>query len=92
MIKHVLRYLVGSINIGVEFSKSSDPGAILNGWADADYGTSLVSKKSMSGYVICFYGNPISWTTKKQPVVRPATRVFGWPLLSYRPSEPVFFG
>ncbi|PLW46062.1 hypothetical protein PCANC_11561 [Puccinia coronata f. sp. avenae] len=30
-------------------------------------------KKSMSGYVICFYGNPISWTTKKQPVVAQST-------------------
>jgi hypothetical protein len=69
MIKHVPRYLVGSINIGVEFSKSSNLGAVLNDWADADYGTSLVSKKPMLGYVICFYGNPISCTTKKQPVV-----------------------
>jgi hypothetical protein len=69
MIKHVLRYIFGSINIGIEFLKLSDQGPQLVGWADADYGTSLVTKKSMSGYVICFYGNPISWTTKKQLVV-----------------------
>jgi hypothetical protein len=73
MIKHVLRYLVGSINIGDEFSRSSNLGAILNRWADPNYRTSLVEKKSMSGYVICFYGNPISWTTKKQPVVAQST-------------------
>jgi hypothetical protein len=73
MIKHVLRYIVGSNNIGIEFLKSSDQGLQLVGWANVDYGTFLATKKSMLGYVICFYGNPISWTTKKQPVVVQST-------------------
>ena len=58
--------------MGIHFSKSAK-GQLLLGWADADYGTSLVSKKSMSGYVICFHNNPISLTTKKHPVVAQST-------------------
>jgi hypothetical protein len=72
MVKHVMKYLCGTASVGIHFSKSAK-GQLLSGWADADYGTSLVSKKSMSGYVICFHNNPISWKTKKQPVVAQST-------------------
>jgi hypothetical protein len=71
MVKHLLRYLCGSKNVGIGFTKG--PSDSLCGWADADYGSSLVTKNSMSGYVITFLGNPVSWTTKKQPVVAQST-------------------
>jgi hypothetical protein len=72
IVKHLLCYLFGLTSVGIHFSRSNEDHN-LTGWADADYGTLLVSKKSMLGYVICFHNNPISWTTKKQLVVAQST-------------------
>jgi hypothetical protein len=59
--------------MGIHYTQTDDPNEGLCGWADADYATSLVTKKSMLGYVITMYGNPICWSTKKQPVVAQST-------------------
>jgi hypothetical protein len=72
-VKHLLRYLKGTPTFGIHYTRTSDPEEGLCGWADADYASSLVSKKSTSGYVISLYGNPICWSTKKQPVVAQST-------------------
>jgi hypothetical protein len=72
MVKHLLWYLGGSADVGMLYTKGGELDG-LSGWVDADYGTSLVTKNSMSGYVITFFGNPISWTTKKQSVVAQST-------------------
>ena len=37
------------------------------------HATSLLKKKSTSGYVITLFGNPICWSTKKQPVIAQST-------------------
>ncbi|MBW0478013.1 hypothetical protein O181_017728 [Austropuccinia psidii MF-1] len=73
LVKHLLRYLNWTQCLGLHFTKNEHPESELMGWADADYATYLVTKKSHSGYVIMFLGNPISWTTKKQPVLAQST-------------------
>jgi hypothetical protein len=72
LVKHLLRYLRGSKKVGMTYTKGSKVDSLV-GWANADYGSSLVTKQSMFGYVICFFGNPVSWTTKKQSVVAQST-------------------
>jgi hypothetical protein len=71
-VKHLLRYLQGTISMGIHYYRSPET-EDLCGWADADYATSLITKKSTSGYVITLFGNPICWSTKKQPVVAQST-------------------
>jgi hypothetical protein len=71
--KHMLRYLRGTSSMGLHYTQTSNPDEELCGWADADYATSLVTKKSTSGYVITMYGNPVCLSTKKQPVVAQST-------------------
>ncbi|MBW0469870.1 hypothetical protein O181_009585 [Austropuccinia psidii MF-1] len=73
LVKHLLRYLNETRCLALHFTKNKNPESELMGWADADYTTSLVTKKSHSWYVSMFLGNPISWTTKKQPVVVQST-------------------
>jgi hypothetical protein len=72
-VKHMLQYLRGTSCMGLHFTQTTNLDEELCGWADADYATSLVSKKSTSGYVITMYGNPVCWSTKKQPVVAQST-------------------
>ncbi|MBW0469746.1 hypothetical protein O181_009461 [Austropuccinia psidii MF-1] len=66
LVKHLLHHLNATQGLGIHYTKAQQNKDELVGWAYADYTTSLVTKKSHSGYLIRFLGNPISWTTKKQ--------------------------
>ncbi|MBW0470027.1 hypothetical protein O181_009742 [Austropuccinia psidii MF-1] len=71
-IKHLLHYLKGTMMFVLEFNKTTSK-TILSGWADADYANDKSDRKSISGYAITFFGNPISWWSKKQTVVAQST-------------------
>ncbi|MBW0474380.1 hypothetical protein O181_014095 [Austropuccinia psidii MF-1] len=73
LIKHVLRYLKGTSGMGIKYTKDNTQKADLIGWADADYANSTITHKSTSSYVITLFGNPVSWSTKKQSIVAQST-------------------
>ncbi|MBW0509220.1 hypothetical protein O181_048935 [Austropuccinia psidii MF-1] len=73
LVKHLLCHLNGTRGLGIHYTKAQQHKDKLVVWADADYATFLVTKKSHSGYLIMFLGNPISWTTKKQSIVAQST-------------------
>lgn len=65
--KRVLRYLKGTINVGLVYSSGSD--ADINGYVDADWGNDVDDRRSFTGYCF-FYGNGlISWESRKQRTV-----------------------
>ena len=72
-MKHVLRFLKGTIYHKLIFRKSENSLSI-DGWCDADWASSH-DRKSISGY--CFYlfnKSPlISWKSRKQPTVALST-------------------
>ncbi|MBW0556583.1 hypothetical protein O181_096298 [Austropuccinia psidii MF-1] len=61
------------MSTGLKFTKNNSSLTNLVGWAYADYGNSVLTKKSKSGFVVTLHGNPISWCTKKQPIVAQST-------------------
>ncbi|MBW0585076.1 hypothetical protein O181_124791 [Austropuccinia psidii MF-1] len=58
---------------GIRFTKKNSSAGSLVGLADANYSNSAVTKKTTSGFVATLYGNPISWSTKKQAIVAQLT-------------------
>ena len=70
MLKHVLRYVKGSVDYKLCYVKCNDR-LKLTGYTDSDWGSSTEDRRSTSGYV--FYLNadcsPVSWKSKKQPTV-----------------------
>jgi hypothetical protein len=68
-LKRILRYLRGTTDVKLKFSKNKDELETLIGYADADFANDIVDRKSISGYVFKLYGNTISWSTKKQPTI-----------------------
>ena len=64
--KHVLRYLKGTIDLRLTFSKNSNSDII--GDSDADWSGDLNYRKSTTGYYFKFEGSggAISWEMKKQ--------------------------
>ena len=72
-VKHVFRYLKGTLDYKLSFQKYDDC-LTLTGFSDADWGGSE-DRKSTSGY--CFLlnknGGAISWKNRKQPTVALST-------------------
>jgi len=69
-LKRILRYLAGTKNLGITYSKNLDHDQLstLNlfyGYADAAYANSD-DLKSTSGYVFLASGGAITWRSKKQ--------------------------
>ena len=73
MAKHVLRYLKGTLEQKLTFTKSKE-GINLHGFCDADWGSSE-DRKSITGYVfkVTTNGPVISWKSRKQPTVALST-------------------
>lgn len=64
--KRVLRYLKGTKDLGIMFTKDSRP---LRGFADADWANCPVDRRSYTGYAFVLNGSPISWNSRKQRTV-----------------------
>ena len=70
-LKRVLRYLKGTINIGILYKQDDSDKCI--GYSDADWAGDTSDRKSTSGYIFMFSGGPISWNSKKQKCVALST-------------------
>ena len=86
-VKRIFRYLKGTINLGISYSKSPNPCV---GYSDADFAGDLNDRKSTSGF--CFmYGNGIvSWKTQKQTCVSISTAEAEYVSLSICSQEAVW--
>jgi len=61
--EHVVRYLVGTAEWGLHFSKQS--GVFLESFADANHAKDK-TEKSISGLILQVGGGPVYWTARKQ--------------------------
>jgi hypothetical protein len=68
VVKHILRYVVGTVNWGLQFKKGLG-GLALSSFTDIDYVGDVDSRKSTSGVFFFLYGNPVPWQSSKQSVV-----------------------
>lgn len=68
--KRVLRYLAGSIGVGINFIRDSHLADVVRAYSDADC---LTSRKSTSGVVIIMNQGPILWFSRKQTIVSTST-------------------
>lgn len=65
--QHVLRYLKGCPSLGVYIAVSPD--CRLTAYSDADWGTYINSRQSLTGYCIFLGPTLLSWRCKKQQTV-----------------------
>ena len=66
-VKRVLRYLWGTIQLGLRITPIDEFN--LHVYSDADWGGDIVDRVSTSGYFLFLGHNPISWSSKKQNTV-----------------------
>jgi hypothetical protein len=72
--KRILRYLKGTINLALVYSKinhNNDFNSNNNiiGYSDASYAPFKDDRKSIGAYIFIFNNGPISWSSKKQSIV-----------------------
>jgi hypothetical protein len=72
-VKRILRYLQGTIDYGVLYSKTDKDQRKLVGYCDSDWSGDKVERRSTMGYVFTLFNCPISWSSKKQTVVALST-------------------
>ena len=74
-IKHILRYLKGTSDMGLFYSKESKQQLL--GYADAGYLSNPHKARSQIEYVFCCNGAAISWKSVKQTMVAMSFRDLG---------------
>jgi len=69
-VKRILRYLQGTQDVGILYSKNSDE---LKMYSDADFAEDVETRKSTSRYVSMFANAPVTWCSQKQKCVARST-------------------
>ncbi|KAG8498357.1 hypothetical protein CXB51_006727 [Gossypium anomalum] len=87
-VKRILRYLHGTLDYGLTFTKTSKP--MLEGFSDASWGSDVDDRRSTSGYCVFFSGNPVSWSSKKQQVVSRSSAEAEYKSLAHIVTEMVW--
>lgn len=70
-IKHLMRYLRGTEDLGLHYTKDSNPDIV--GYADSGFKTDEANGKSQTGYIFLKNGAPISWKSVKQTITATST-------------------
>ncbi|KAG7962752.1 hypothetical protein I3843_09G081300 [Carya illinoinensis] len=65
--KWILRYILGTVDIGLKFEKSED--SLVTGYVDSDYAGDLDKRRSTTGYVFTMAGGPVSWRSTLQSTI-----------------------
>ncbi|MCI04240.1 copia-type polyprotein, partial [Trifolium medium] len=73
VVKRILRYLKGTLNLGILYKCKKGTELIMQGWSDSDYAGDHDDRKSTSGYVFTMGESAICWSSKKQPIVTLST-------------------
>jgi hypothetical protein len=68
-VKRVLRYVTGTRDLRLFYTKQEEGPPKLIGFSDADLGGDIDTQRSTSGIVFFSDGNPNSWQSSKQKVV-----------------------
>ena len=84
-VKHIFRYLVGTINHGILFSRSE-----CIGYSDADWGGDLDDRKSTSGFIYQIGEGPVSWSSCKQNSVALSTSEAEYVALASAAQEAIW--
>jgi len=73
--RRILNYAQSTKHFSIKFGGRRS--LRIDGYADADWGSNLVDRKSTSGYIFMMNGGPISCTSRKQTSVALSTRIHG---------------
>jgi hypothetical protein len=65
--KRLLRYVIGTANLGLQITCSS--AMLVSGFSDADWAGNIDDRRSTEGFAVFLGSNLVSWSARKQPTV-----------------------
>ncbi|KAF5951571.1 hypothetical protein HYC85_009515 [Camellia sinensis] len=68
-VKWILRYIHGTVNLGLKFERDNRLGQNLEGYVDSDYAGDLDKRRSTTGYLFTLAKGPVSWRSTLQSTV-----------------------
>ena len=68
-LKWTLRYLRGSLSIGLSYQDTAKMEDVIIGFVDSYYARSIDTRKSFSSYIFTFFRGSVSWKASLQKVV-----------------------
>ncbi|MBW0517612.1 hypothetical protein O181_057327 [Austropuccinia psidii MF-1] len=86
---HVLKYLCGTQEMGLFYTRQGSPGLIA--FCDADWGNCHITRQSTSGFLAQLHGSLVFWKTRKQPSVSISTAEAEYKSLCDLTSEILWF-
>lgn len=87
VVKRVMRYLKGTLDLGLRYSGEGSEGDTMSAFCDADWAGDLDERKSTSGYVLMLSNAAVSWKSKKQTVIALSTAEAEYVALSTATQE-----
>jgi len=90
-VKRVFRYLKGTPNLGIFYSKQNNNNDFV-GYSDADWAGDRDDRKSTSGYCFLLSNGLISWRSVKQSCVALSTAEAEYVSLSSAAQEAIWIG
>jgi len=87
-VYRILRYLKMTSGQGLFFQRSANMGIEI--FTDADWEGSVTNRRLTSGYCTFVWGNPVTWRSKKQPVVSRSSVEAGFRALSQGICEGIW--
>ncbi|GKV50375.1 hypothetical protein SLEP1_g57082 [Rubroshorea leprosula] len=72
-VKWILRYLRGTVDIGLVYDRSANPSGNVVGFVNSDFAGDLDKRRSTTGYVFTLSGCAISWKATLQSTVALST-------------------
>ncbi|XP_053697111.1 uncharacterized protein LOC128744279 [Sabethes cyaneus] len=85
-LKRIVRYLKGTKELKLQYTKKDGPTTLV-GFADADWVSDAVDRKSVSGFVFQVFGCTVSWASRKQQMVALSSSEAEYGALSLAVSE-----
>lgn len=86
--KRILRYLKGTVNLGLSYKKCADGNLI--GYSDADWAGDMDDRHSTSGNVFLLAKRAVSWLSKKEATVALSTTEAEYVALSTATQEAIW--
>ncbi|KAM6572601.1 hypothetical protein CsatA_016681 [Cannabis sativa] len=72
-VKWTLRYVKGTLDIGLKFHKDNISPCDVTGYVDSDYAGSIDTRRSLTGYCFTVLGGCVCWKSNLQKVVALST-------------------